>query len=68
MATDREILTKYMEIIDSLNFALAQAKSIDGVLAQNIEPAIANAKSGASKVSYRIQREKWDAAGGTYES
>lgn len=67
MASDKEILTKYMEIIDSLKFAAAQSKSIDGTLAVSIENVIPGAVTAASRMAYRIQRETWDAQGGTYD-
>lgn len=66
--SDKEVLTKYMEIIDSLKFAQSQAKSIDGVLAVEIDNLIKVAIPAAARVSYRIQRETWDANGSTYDS
>lgn len=67
MASDREILTKYMEIIDSLNYCYAQAQTIDGTLAVSIKNVIPDAIKSAATMSYRIQRDKWDENGGTYE-
>ena len=67
MASDKEILTKYMEIIDSLKYAYSHAKSIDGELAVQIDKSIQAAVPAASRMAYRIQREMWDANGGTYE-
>ena len=67
MASDREVLSELMEIIDSLKFALTKAKRIDSKVAQQIEDPLSSAISSAGKVSYRIQRETWDAQGGTYE-
>lgn len=68
MASDKEILTKYMEIIDALKHAAYQAKAIDGTLAVSIDNVIKDAIPAAARMSYRIQREMWDANGGTYES
>ncbi len=67
MASDREILTEYMNIIDALQGATAQSKTIDGSLAVGIENLIKEAISAAARVAYRIQRDKWDENGGTYE-
>lgn len=67
MASEKEILTKYMEIIDSLKYAYAHAKSIDGELSVSINTVIEKAIPAASRMAYRIQREMWDANGGTYE-
>jgi hypothetical protein len=67
MASDREVLTELMEIIDSLKFALTKAKRVDGKVAQQIEEPLNSAISSAGKMAYRIQRETWDAQGGTYE-
>lgn len=67
MASDREVLTELMEIIDSLKFALTKAKRVDGKVAQEIEAPLNSAIYSAGRVSYRIQRETWDSQGGTYE-
>lgn len=68
MVSNREVLKDYMEIIDSLKFAMAKAKGIDGYAAQEIEKVVNAIIPSASRVAYRLEREKWDAAGGTYES
>lgn len=56
---DKETLDKYMDIIDTLEYAMNHAYRIDSTLGKEIESAVDRARANAGRVSYRVKREEW---------